>query len=385
MKNIISGVLAVFLGCLQTAVAAEAKLSTQPGNDSVKFEIKRAIDKGTEWLARSQNTNGFWSTADHPALSGLALVALQGDPSAKERNRQENFKKGYGYLLSCVHEDGIYGKRELINYNTSVALLALTSAHDPKYIAAIRNARQNLIHLQYDGDQKGIADNPFDGGIGYGGSSPKPDLINTLHALEALYYSRPAVSEEGAHGDELNYKAAIQFIQNCQHLTNYNSQAWVSMDEANRGGFVYSPESSKAGEVETPSGRKALRAYGSISYAGMLSYIYAGLKPTDPRVTAVLDWAKRNYTLTENPGMGAQGLFFYLHTMTKALSVAEVETLATADGKKHNWREEVALRLLDLQKADGSWSNENGRWWEKDPVLVTSYSLISLEMIYRGL
>jgi squalene-hopene/tetraprenyl-beta-curcumene cyclase len=117
----------------------------------------------------------------------------------------------------------------------------------------------------------------------------------------------------------------------------------------------------------------------------MLSYIYAGLKPNDPRVTAVLDWARHNYTLDENPGMGAQGLYFYYHTMAKALSTANVETLTTADGKNHNWRGELALRLLDLQKTDGSWSNDNGRWWEKDPVLVTSYSLIALEMLYRGL
>jgi hypothetical protein len=36
-------------------------------------------------------------------------------------------------------------------------------------------------------------------------------------------------------------------------------------------------------------------------------------------------------------------------------------------------------------KRDGSWSNANGRWWEKEPALVTSYALLSLEMIYRGL
>ena len=44
-----------------------------------------------------------------------------------------------------------------------------------------------------------------------------------------------------------------------------------------------------------------------------------------------------------------------------------------------------ALKLINLQKADGSWANENGRWWEKDPVLVTAYSLIALDMICNKL
>jgi len=50
-----------------------------------------------------------------------------------------------------------------------------------------------------------------------------------------------------------------------------------------------------------------------------------------------------------------------------------------------NWRREAAHKLLNLQARDGSWANDNARWWEKDPALVTAYSLIALEMIWRGL
>ena len=45
----------------------------------------------------------------------------------------------------------------------------------------------------------------------------------------------------------------------------------------------------------------------------------------------------------------------------------------------------LALRLINLQQRDGSWSSENGRWWERDPSLVTAYAVLSLEMIYRAL
>ena len=50
-----------------------------------------------------------------------------------------------------------------------------------------------------------------------------------------------------------------------------------------------------------------------------------------------------------------------------------------------NWRRDVALRLMNLQQKDGSWSNDNARWWEKETALTTSYSIIALEMIWRGL
>jgi squalene-hopene/tetraprenyl-beta-curcumene cyclase len=54
-------------------------------------------------------------------------------------------------------------------------------------------------------------------------------------------------------------------------------------------------------------------------------------------------------------------------------------------GQRLNWRKELALRLLNLQQRDGSWVNDNGRWWERDPALVTSYAVLALELVHRGL
>ncbi|MBN1614777.1 MAG: cycloartenol synthase, partial [Deltaproteobacteria bacterium] len=142
---------------------------------------------------------------------------------------------------------------------------------------------------------------------------------------------------------------------------------------------------SKAGEVKLPDGRVALRSYGSMSYAGLLSYIYAQLDKNDPRVKAVYDWLTRHYTLEENPGMGKEGLFYYYHTMAKALNAYGVQILALKNGQSVDWRRDLAKRLIDLQSGDGFWVNESGRWWEKDPVLVTSYAVLTLEIIWRGL
>jgi squalene-hopene/tetraprenyl-beta-curcumene cyclase len=223
--------------------------------------------------------------------------------------------------------------------------------------------------------------------VGYGNKYSHSDLNNTLVALEALYHSKGVVADApDSDTKALNFKAAIHFLQNCQNLPSHNSQPWVSGDTANKGGFIYYPGNSMAGGVtNSTTGRVALRSYGSASYAGLLTYVYADLKRDDARVTAVMDWLRANYTLDENPGMGPQGLYYYLHLLTKGLSAAQVDELETKDGKKIKWRHEVALRLMNLQKPDGSWINDNARWWEKETALTTSYSLLSLEIIWRGL
>ncbi|MFZ4767065.1 MAG: cycloartenol synthase, partial [Roseimicrobium sp.] len=67
------------------------------------------------------------------------------------------------------------------------------------------------------------------------------------------------------------------------------------------------------------------------------------------------------------------------------LSAAGVEELKTKDGKVINWRDALSRHLLNVQKANGSWSNETSRWMEGDPVLVTAYTLLALEHVHRVL
>ena len=150
------------------------------------------------------------------------------------------------------------------------------------------------------------------------------------------------------------------------------------------------PEAKAEVTTQTPKeegkAKKApLRTYGSMSYAGLQSLIYAQVKKDDPRIKAVMEWLSRNFTLAENPGMDEQGLYYYYQTMSKALSAAGVDELTLADGSKVDWRDELAKTLINKQKSDGSWVNTNNRWWEADPVLVTSYTVLALEQLYNSI
>lgn len=375
--------------CLVPFVATGAETASRPvvrTDQSFKHEVQRAIDRGLDWLKADQNTNGWWSTPDHPALTALPVMAFKGDPSKRFANAPW-LKNSYAHLLRCAKPSGGIYTTNLPTYNTALAMLALVAANDPAHDPVLRKARAYLVGLQTDFGEKGKADDVFDGGIGYGTKYEHSDMGNTLQALEALYYTRHLLQDQNsADAKDLNWAAAIEFLENCQNLPSHNPQRWVSDQPRDRGGFVYYPGHSMAGgETNAATGRVALRSYGSISYGGLLSYIYADLKRDDPRVKAVLDWLRANYTLEENPGMGAQGLYYYFHTMAKALTAYGIDELELSGGRKVNWRREVASRLMDLQRRDGTWMNDNSRWWEKDPVLVTSYAVLTLGMIHRGL
>jgi squalene-hopene/tetraprenyl-beta-curcumene cyclase len=299
--------------------------------------------------------------------------------------------------LQAQQPDGGLYLKGLANYCTVVCMQSLLSANQSAYEPVLKRARMFLIGLQGNYPE-GSENAEFNGGVGYDlqdkplqdpksptASAPKPastagapaqqhlhyDLSNTSFAMEALRETRHLADSNVDGAKDLNWAAAIGFLQRCQNLPAYNKQSWVKTDPRNLGGFVYEPQN-----------KKGLLAYGSMSYAGLLSYIHADLKKDDPRVTAVFDWLRRNYTLEENPGMGPDGIFYYYQMMSKALAAHGAETIETEDGKKITWASDLALKMINLQNGDGSWVNSSGRWWEKDPTLVTAYSVLTLETLH---
>jgi len=358
------------------------------GDASLKVEVQAAITKGLRFLISQQNAEtGAIGDPDYPAITALAAMAMRGSPDADPDTLSPESKKAYGYLLASQKEDGGIYTKALPNYNTSLALSALTMVSGEPWREAALKARRLVIAGQYDDNKDGEMNSPMDGGIGYS-SKPPTDMSNTHFALEALYLSKKLLADDPDREKQepkLNYAAAIQFVSRCQNLTATNDQSWASDDKNNKGGFVYRPGDSKAGTEDLGNGKTAMRSYASIGYAGLLAFIYAEVKPGDQRIVAVKEWLAAHYSVTENPGMGPEGLFYYYHTMAKALNLAGIQEITRPDGSKANWRLDLSKQLFNLQNANGSWSNPNGRWMEKDPTLATAYSVLALEHIARGL
>lgn len=378
MKHTRILIVAVLAALLPATASAQASPYT-----SIQQEIRQAIARGNAFLATQQTPDGYWGDEGLPALTALALssavLAPDFDPKAPFPERIE---KAYNWLLSQQKEDGGIYNRGLAVYNTATSLTALLHSGRKEFEPAIVRARAHLVGEQWSSERNPDTDPVNDGGIGYGTDDSHTDLSNTFLALEAIALSSQII-EDGEYGEQpdLDWGAAVKFISRTQNLEETNDQPWASNDPANRGGFIYAPGQSKAGEQELDDGRVALRSYGSMSYAGLLSLIYAKVDAQDPRVVAVKEWLTRNYTLDANPGLGAQGLYYYYQTMAKALTAANVNTLETEDGRKIDWRKQLASHLLSAQREDGSWINDNGRWMESNPTLVTAYMVLALQQI----
>jgi len=350
--------------------------------ESLRQEIKQSVARGNAYLRSQQKPVGNWDDEGLPAFTALVLTAAVRGAEMKEGNYPEYIENGYQWLLAQQKEDGGIYNRGLTVYNTATSLTALVAARKEAFEPTIIRARKHLIINQWDIGVKGKTDDPNDGGIGYGSKPTHTDLSNTYFAIEALALSKKVI-EDGKYGEQpdLDWEAAIKFLSRCQNLRQTNDQPWASDDPKNKGGFIYNAFESKAGQEKLPDGSDSQRSYGSISYAGLLSLIYAKLSPEDPRVTGVKEWLGKNYTVNENPGMQEQGLYYYYQAMAKALSVANLSTLKLENGTEADWKKDLGDKLLSLQKADGSWVNTNGKWMESNPVLVTAYTVLALEQI----
>ena len=169
------------------------------------------------------------------------LAQLMEEPCGNPRKPEKHpawVQNAHAHLLKFVQKNGsIYvpGKG-MANYNTALSMMAMLTSGDKKYNETIINARRFLVGQQWDLGVKGKTDHPLDGGIGYGNSYPHSDLNNTLTALEAIYYSRHLVKDTPEAKTDLNWKAAISFIQKCQNLKSHNKEPWVSEDPENKGG-----------------------------------------------------------------------------------------------------------------------------------------------------
>ena len=393
-RQSLTGCLALSVLAAAPVANAQAPAPTAPPiampNQSLRQEVQHAIDQGLAWLKTQQNPGGWWSNADYPALTALVMTAQFGDPARKgeplgDAATDEGLRKAHAYLVSCVQPDGGIYRKGLSNYNTSISLVALLAERDPRNTDLMRRARRFILTTQ----KRGPEGDPGDGGFSYDPNGEHADLSNTVYSLEALHLSQGLLgSSDAAKDPDLDLKAAIGFLQRCQNLPEYNKEPWASnTDAADKGGFIYGPGAAKTAPPAKPGepAPKAFRSYGTMTYAGLLSYIYADLRADDPRVKAAHDWLLANYTLDENPGMGKAGLYYYYDLMAKALSAYGAGEMELPGGKKIDWREDLATKLMTLQSKEGSWANDNGRWWEKDPVLATAYSVIALEFIYRRL
>lgn len=363
--------LAMILAQLRPS-SVEASVAPVATDEQVWNET---VDKAIAFLRQNQAPDGSFSSDKSIGITGVILAGVLN--TGRVEMSDPMVQKGLRYIAALVntkegHIAGQNPRNQLKNYVTAVNVMALAAANKQtgKFQNEVAMAAKFLKELQWDevGQDVVQRDNPYFGGFGYD-SKNRPDLSNSQFALEALQAAGlPA-------NDEAMKKAAI-FVSRCQNLkSEHQDQPWAG--KINDGSFIYNPT-----ETKNDPANGALPGYGSMTYAGIKSLIYAGVAKDDKRVQAALAWIRKNYTVDANPGLpparNQQGLFYYYHTMAKCMDVLGISEFEDDKGVKHNWRRDITQALAQRQQPNGSWTNPNDRWMEGDPNLVTGYGLLAL-------
>ncbi|MCZ6688532.1 MAG: terpene cyclase/mutase family protein [Planctomycetota bacterium] len=355
-----------------------------------------SMSRGLAFLAKNQNEDGSFGGMPPGAKEGdvgitaLAILAWATSPEATRKDVEGPFSKGIEFILSHQQKDGsiINVGQGLNTYKTATAILALRSVDPDKHGGAIRKARDYLVGLQlHEGNGNVDKKNPHYGAWGYKEGKPNGNLSTTHFALEAL-------KEAGLSESDPAWQRAIVFLQRCQNRSESNDYT-VGVSVGDDGGFRYDPGLRKEMGLPTESKDGAMRfpSYASMTYAGLKSLLNANLSKDDPRVKAAVGWILKHYTLEDNYGLGTrddpkrakQGLYYYYLAFARALDAYGEGVLRGEDGSEHRWAEDLSEKLISLQREDGSWVNEEDRWWESDPGLVTSYAVSALAIAARNI
>ena len=380
--------------CILTAAIGFGTLAHAAPLESAYREKARSIADNAIAYLRSQqdeSTGGWGHNPDGPnlpAISGLVVTGMLLDPRIDQND--PFVARGVEYILGFAKDDGGIHDDFLQSYNTSICLSALADVRLPESASAIIGGQSFLKGLQYHEGFSGSVeatnftepvpvDHPYYGGIGYG-SHGRPDLSNLGFFMQAMH-------DTGASSEDESIKKALKFLERVQMVDEINDMSYA--DESEQGGFIYAtvPDlesvdgragQSQAGTIAEDDGEGTritrLRAYGSMTYVGFKSLLFADLSPDDPRVTNARRWIGEHFTVDENPGMGAQGQYYYYCSMARALDAWGEDRIGGVD-----WREAMIDKLASLQNSDGSFAVQHDRWMESDPVLITAYALIAIE------
>jgi squalene-hopene/tetraprenyl-beta-curcumene cyclase len=355
-------------GLLAALAAAGLALPAPAADYPDAKAVKEVRDKAYAFLKAAQDKDGsFPPNRFRPGVTALVVAGLARNGYAAD---DPVMKKALAYLTKQVKNNGGIYDKGLANYTTSVAVMALADINaDHRYDTILKNAAAFLRTIQANDIPAG--DVKY-GGVNYGKGQGAVDMSNTTYFVEALIRA-------GVPKNDPAVQRALTFMTRCQNFQDKEEGSDQAFAKKARpedvGGFVYRPDPDDKRHA-TEGG---LRSLGAMTYAGLKSFLYAGVKKDDPRVRAATKWIRQHYTLEENPGEKQQGLYYYYHTFAKAMEALGEDPFKDARGKEHAWRKELFEALKKRQQADGSFVNKGDRvFGEADPRLATAFALLGL-------
>jgi hypothetical protein len=336
----------------------------------------------------------------------LAAGAARGEPpkaaappAATERRAAAAAEGGLKYLYAQQRADATWPSRYTRRYpggvESLVVLAALSSGEDAakppiaKSLAYVNElwpdtvfarAVRAMVYARLPGEQYAerlakdlawlVKNQGRFGGWGYGPAHPttrqRPDWIDNANT-QAVMQAFGEAAGAGAVAPDVAWQRA--------------RSVWLRGQNAD-GGWGFTPPTGSALRLRGSS-------YGSMTACGVAtSFILAahfageggGAGPADvagehKAVRSGLAWLAKKHALETNPGWvwgeDENWAMFYLWGLGRAANAAGLRQLG---GRP--WAQQMAARLLDDQRKDGSWDAPAAGGW--DPVVRTCFALLAL-------
>jgi hypothetical protein len=388
-------------------VLGPAQAAPQDGDLSKR--LMETWSKAADWLASQQDAAGAWQmgpagkTEPSSAYTALIVASLANAPKSVREKYKPAVDKGIAYLVGRVNADGSFGEGKtgafMKTYTTALALMALATVDRDKHADKIRGAQAYLKNNQ-------LKEGAHRGGNGYGDEEPKAGGVvvkKEIANVSVTGFSAEALEVSGLPKDDEYWKLVVEFVRKCQNNSEVNNDPeFVSKLKAKGlvvgedGGLYYTPVADptlqKAGTKKIAD-KESIASYGAMTYEGIKTYIYAGLKKDSPEVKAAVDWVRKNYSVEAHPGFAydevkrnhLRGLYYYYLVMGRALDAYGENPFTTFDGKKHDWPRELGEQLLKTVRESKMWVNDNAGWFEGDAVLVTTYVVGTCDILFKHL
>jgi squalene cyclase len=297
----------------------------------IDAETKKATAKALEWLAKQQNPDGSWSSAQYQhntAMTAYALLAFmaQGHVPAQGLYGPE-VAKGCRFLMASARTDGyLIGVRGGNMYCHGIATLALAElwgmTGDEEVKPVLKKAIDLIVGCQSP-----------EGGWRYNPDPTGADISVTIMQVMALRSAKNG----GMHVPDETLKKAIDYINRCY--------------EPRSGGFQYQPGSQAPGFARTSAGACVLQLTGKYDAKEI------------PKAIEFLEthFNERHYWF--------YGQYYACHAMHQV-----------GGEKWEKYYKRLRDTLLPKQSADGSWNTNDLDTNAVGPVYQTSIAVLVLSV-----
>ncbi len=318
------------------------KKKAPPANSGEQAKVDEAIRKGIAYL-KGESGNPGKNTGTR--LHEIILWTFQ---HAGVPETEPEFQK----LLKMVTETELER-----TYNVAVQAMILEDLDRVKYQTRIWQCAQFLVDNQCK-----------PGDWGYGEPSPFADDVATaFKSVKATPTDAKATSKKiprvkvpvtkhrdarAPRGDNSNSQYAALGLRACHDagiilppdVIDAAIKYWRDSRQSDPSpvkGWTYKNNSDK------PYGGMTAGGLGSLAI-----YLYMQGKPwmADKDCVGARDWLAQNYSVSENPGHGAEAVYYYLYALERAGVFFGIDRLDNND-----WYSEGVNVVLKAQKPNGAW------------------------------